>query len=277
MKPSSAISVPPMSATIRRGTFVAALTITTAFNGFFDPAADSPWLSPFLDHTILWVCLGIGAYHLAHDRRLVRFQDLAFAIPALVCATSLSPMMVWIGLAATLCCFLLHSPSRRFRVGLMLSLAVALREPVIAVIGYAVGDYLLNADQAVMAAIRPPFFYAADFFGATTFQHKTQIVLVWGCSSVNNVSLALLLWSATTYTIVPRAPLRIWGFGLLLGGIVVAINVVRLAMMSIDLEHYRSIHDDPAGGIFRLAVLASIFLITTLSTSYALRLDIQRR
>ena len=277
MKLSTVTRAAPMSATVRRGTFVAALTITTAYNGFFDPTADSPWLSPFLDQTILWVCLGIGAYHLAHDRRSVRVQDLAIAVPALVCATALSPMMVWIGLAATLCCFLLHAPNRRFRVGLLLSLAVALREPGIGLIGYTVGDHLLNADQAVMAAVSPLVFYAADFFGATAFHDKTQIVLVWGCTSVNNVSLALLLWSATTYTIVPRAPLRIWGFGLLLGGIVVTINVVRLALMSIDLEHYRSIHDDPASSIFRLAVLVSIFVITTLSTSYALRFDIQRR
>jgi len=277
MKLSTVTSAVPMSATVRRGTFVAALTITTAYNGFFDPAADSPWLSPFLDQTILWVCLGIGAYHLAHDRRLVRFQDLLFAVPALVCATALSPMMVWIGLATTLCCFSVHTPSRRFRVGLLLSLAVALREPVIGLIGYTVGDHLLNADQAFMAAVSPLLFYVAEIFGATTFQDKTQIVLVWGCTSVNNVSLALLLWSATTYTIVPRAPFRIWVFGLLLGGMVVTINVIRLAMMSIDLEHYRSIHDDPAWGIFRLAVLVSIFLITTLSISYALRFDIQRR
>jgi hypothetical protein len=277
MKLGTVTSEAPTSATVRRGTFVAALTLLTAYNGFFDPAADSPWLSPFLDHTILWVCLGIGAYHLANDRRLVRFQDLVLATPALVCAAALSPMIVWMGLSATLCCFLFDTPSRRFRVGLLLSLAVALHEPGIGLIGYTVGDHLLDADQAVMATISPLLFYAADFFGTNSFQNKTEIVLVWGCTSVNNVSLALLLWSATTYTIAPRAPFRIWGFGLLLGGIVVTINVIRLVMMSIDLEHYRSIHDDPAGSVFRLAVLVSIFLITILSINYALRFDIQRR
>ncbi len=276
MKLSSAIGVIAMPATLGRGAFVAALTITTAFNGFFDPAADLRWISPFLDHTILWMCLGIATYHLVGDKRSVGYLDIAFAAPALIGATALSPMMVWLGLAITLCCFVLRGADRQFRIGVMISLAVALHEPAIDLIAYTVGDHLLNIDQMVMTAISPLIFHAAEFFGAITLQEKPQLVLVWGCSSVNNVSLALLLWSATTYTIVPRVPLRIWGFGLFLGGLVVAINIARLAMMGIDLEHYRSIHDEPTGSVFRLAVLASIFLITTLSTRYALRLENQR-
>ena len=74
----------------------------------------------------------------------------------------------------------------------------------------------------------------------------------------------------------PQVPLRIWGYGLLLAAVVVVINVARLLIMSIDLEHYRLIHDDPTSNTFRLAILVSILLITAISISHASRINNQR-
>jgi len=218
----------------------------------------------------------MGAYHLTSDARCVSLRDLSFAMPALLGSVALSSTIGWIGLVVTLCLCLFGSISGKFRSGALICVAAALHEPVIQFIGYAIGDQLLNFDQVMLSVCAPLMFAVIHFFGVATDATNTQLLLVWGCSSLNNVSLALLLWSTILYTVVRRVPFRIWGYGLLLAAVVVTINITRLLIMSIDLEHYRLIHDDPTGNVFRLAVLASVFIITAISASHAPRLNNQR-
>lgn len=262
--------------TISRGAFLATLTVTATFNSLFDPAAANPWIDPFLGHSILWICLGIGAYHLTSDHRCVTLKDLAMAMPALLGSAALSSTIGWFGLAVTLCCFILRSTSGQFRIGALICVAAALHEPVIQFIGYAIGDKLLTLDHAMLSATSPLMRSMIQFFGGATDATSTPLLLVWGCTSLNNVSLALLLWSTMVYTVIPQVPLRIWAYGLLLAAMMVLINVGRLLVMSIDLDHYRLIHDDPTGNTFRLVTLISILLIIAISTSHASRINNQR-
>ena len=262
--------------TFSRGAFLASLTITSVYNTLFDPTAANPWSDPFLGHSILWVCLGIGACHLTSDHRCVTLKDLAMAIPALLGSIALSSTIGWFGLAVTLFCFISRSTSGQFRTGALICVAAALHEPVIQFVGYTIGDRLLSLDQAMLSATMPLMRSMIPFFGVATDASSTPLLLVWGCTSLNNVSLALLLWSTIVYTVIHQVPPRIWAYGLLLAAMMVVINVGRLLVMSIDIDHYRLLHDDPTGNTFRLVTLISILLIIAISTSHASRINNQR-
>jgi hypothetical protein len=70
--------------TISRVGFLAVVVVTASFNSLCDLAVANTIMGQFWGHSILWVCLGIGTYHLTSDYRCVSLKNLSFGMPTLL-------------------------------------------------------------------------------------------------------------------------------------------------------------------------------------------------
>lgn len=84
-------------------------------------------------------------------------------------------------------------------------------------------------------------------------------VLAEGCTSVQNASLALMLWMAIARTFRPKTQLRDLVVGVGVFGTVMAANLVRLALMAQDQQAFDLLHSE-AGFTVLNAIITGLAL-----------------
>jgi hypothetical protein len=91
-----------------------------------------------------------------------------------------------------------------------------------------------------------------------------SLVILPYCSSLANVSLALLAWVTISQWANHRWSSRDWQWCVLAGASVVAVNVTRMSLMGMSETHYRTIHSqwgDAAANVLILCVTMGFCLL----------------
>jgi hypothetical protein len=91
-----------------------------------------------------------------------------------------------------------------------------------------------------------------------------DLVILPYCSSLANVSLALLAWIAISQWFGHRWSIRDWQWCFLAAASVVAVNVTRMGLMGLSDTHYRSIHSQWGDSI-----TGAIILFVTVGICFA--------
>lgn len=218
----------------------------------------------FADNKVLWLCLAIAVWHLVRGAApAVGARDLAIALPALLLAALGGGIWPWIGLGGSLCLFLTLTPAGwgQARVGVLIALAAALHEIAVNVLGELSGDALLGIDAWIAGSVSNWIAPGIAVEGSALQQFDGHmLVLVWGCSSLSNLGDALLLlWALVSLGRGANASedgrARFVCCMLLLAGLTIALNAIRLALMAGSVETYAYLHGSDGAAWFRLGTL----------------------
>jgi hypothetical protein len=94
------------------------------------------------------------------------------------------------------------------------------------------------------------------------------LMILQGCASFGNASLALLCWVAITRSIRPRWKPSEWFTVLTIIVCVVGLNVMRMVLMAMGGPIYEAVHRTSGGTFFNLLILAVSMLISLIGVRH---------
>jgi hypothetical protein len=226
-------------------------------------AAAEALLFGLLDNKVLWLCLGVGLWHLLRSPSAALGNlDLIAAFPALLLSTIGGDVWPWMGLIPVL--LLAWSTGQKgARTGLLIILFAATHEIVVSILGALCGDLLLGLDAYIAGTVASWFLPGITVEGNALQQEGGHmLVLVWGCSSLSNLGDALLLFCALVSLYGSgTAPGNIRGrflwCMLMVAAATIAFNATRLALMAGSMDAYAYLHDGSGAAWFRIATLCA--------------------
>ena len=182
-----------------------------------------------------------------------------------------SAFMSWLMLAcyASYCAFISLKKGNRSRNACLIMLAISMRVPISDVCLKLSANSLLQFDA--MATLSLLQFLQADVIRQGNIiigSEGHELLIMTGCASFTNISLALLLW----FTIV-RSNVRHWSHNLSfyivpLTILVMGINISRLAMMASSKEDYFFYHDGLGADIINACILKTSLGIALLTIGF---------
>jgi len=92
--------------------------------------------------------------------------------------------------------------------------------------------------------------------------HSGTLAIFPACSSLANMSLAILCWVTVSEYVRHERRARDILWCMLACASVVAVNVVRISLMGLSLAHYELLHTPPAEAFFNVIIL---FLVVAIS------------
>ena len=97
-------------------------------------------------------------------------------------------------------------------------------------------------------------------------------MLVWGCSSLSYVGdMMLLCWAVSLFLAGKDEPVRgLWRPLVLVALITVALNSLRLALMTTDPQIYAFLHEGPGATAFRITILTGAVSVAWLQSNHAI-------
>lgn len=215
---------------------------------------------------IVWMALAIGIWRLWQDgaqpcrpREVwpLMIASLGFLVPL----ASIS----WIVLGAA--CFLaaVFSASTGASKGLAITGLAAVRDPVSKLLLDVFAEPLLTLDayasSILLNALGKPVEREGNIMSATA---DHALLIMSGCSSFTNLSLALLAWASILVGFsTPTWRLLLTG-GAILGTAVVFLNTIRLSLMALSVDSYRIVHDAWGADVFLL--LTSCLIVASVYT-----------
>ena len=209
---------------------------------------------------VLWLCLGVGLWHLVRvPSPVLGVSDLAAACPALLLSTVAGGIWPWLGLLPPL--LAVAVAENGVRTGPFILLLAVAHEIVVSVVGELSGDALLAIDARIAGFLAGWFLPGITVDGNALQQlDGHMLVLVWGCSSLSNLGDALLLFCALVSLCDADAGpaagrLRFTCYMLLLAASTIALNGVRLGLMASNAEIYAYLHEGTGAAWFRTANL----------------------
>lgn len=225
-----------------------------------DTIASSGWGTAILDglgHSwAMWIAsaLGIALSLRAEPTRATR-SDLAVGAGCLLLIAL--PVKELGAVAAT-----------AIAIWFLIRPGVPVRMAGASVIMIAVAVNLLWTPAAMLVLARPLAFVDAHLVGlmAATPAHGNMVgfvhgdggmVIVAGCTSVANASLALLMWIAIARSVRPQSRPGDILIGAAIFLTVVAINVGRLALMAQDKQTFELVHGPVGAAICNLLITAA--------------------
>jgi len=215
------------------------------------------------NNKVLWLCLGVGLWHLTRAPvAALGVRGLFAAGPALVLSAAggswpwlgLAPVLLWAWLA------LVDDESRR---GLLIVLLAGAHEIIVGLAGEICGDTLLGVDAWLSSALAAWFLPGLLAQGnALQLSEGHMLVLVWGCGSLSNLGDALLLFCALVSLYRPAATPgpgrgRVLCCMLLLMLSTIALNAVRLGLMASGKDAYAYLHGGDGATWFRVVSLGA--------------------
>jgi hypothetical protein len=225
------------------------------------------------------------------------FQFMAwYVILRLLGSSDLVPTARWRDfLVTTALCLLVFLPTSRMiwvaAVGIAIYLSI-----------YNRGEPKLHAAGIVLAALSVQEFWGHIFFNLVAFpflRAETAVVgtmielvragTVWqdniitgpsgygiviytGCSSFQNLSLAILCWVTVTKLRHQNWRTHDFVIGGVIGGTMILLNLARLYLMAWDIDLFHYWHDGRGAQIFAISASLTILLISLYGSSSAKRL-----
>ena len=198
-------------------------------------------LNTFDISLFVWIGGGLAIrYVLGGNSRQANRPDLLIAGVSMFASALPVPYVSWLGLAALSIYLILESPDcSSTRRGSYIMLAVTVPVFWSRMLFAALSDPILTFDAILVSMIT-----GTDRLG-NTVQLADGSGYLWiaaGCSSLTNVSSAILCWVLFTQTSNRRV--NTIGFGVLACLAVVCINVSRIALIGLHPELYNLIHGD---------------------------------
>lgn len=204
---------------------------------------------------ILWIAQGVAvAAVLGHDAatRLDR-ADVAVALAAALLIAAPVPQAAMVAQTLLAAWLFLRGDPETVRAAALAGVATlpALWGPLILAV---FADAVLAVDAILVAALT-----MAETAGNTVVMADgAALKIARACSSLSNISLALLCWALFVHIHDRRyGPYR-FQWAAVVAAPVVAINVVRMAAIAWRPEHYDLIHGDMGNAVFGAATLAAI-------------------
>lgn len=258
---------------VRQSTFDLLVLLMVSANALAGPAMVTVevlgWLAAatglFGTSTVVWIALSLAANRLCMNRALSpvsRLQLLFVILAALGCLLP-SAQVAW---SVGALYFLARTVAQRrqglrISTGNLIALAVCIRVPATWVLTTLLAEPLLAVDavlSGLLASLVAPIQSIDGNIIVNASGHK--LFVMTGCSSLNNLSLALLFWFAMTRGLLPDGvrPPR-WHLPVL-ASLVIGMNVFRLSAMSLTPAAYGWLHDgfgaDVVLGLTALTVAA---------------------
>ena len=221
----------------------------------------------------VWVALILALVGL-HARGHVPLtgRDLALAGTALLGLTIPSATISWLVVAAYALALVFDTrldPTQR--TAALILAVTALRAPLISAAMNLLNEPLLAFDAVLAASALAPFMEGVYAEGNLLLgPDGARLVILTSCSSLANLSYALLFWFAVSRTLMPRMERRAWLAGAVIACALVIQNVARLALMATSDAGYEIIHGPSGRLFFELLMLFMVTGITLLGVRDAL-------
>ena len=92
-----------------------------------------------------------------------------------------------------------------------------------------------------------------------------------GCSSVHNISLAIVLWCTAVALFDLRIDARLIAFGVAMIVLMFGLNILRLSLIGLFPEHFEFLHSGDGAVVFGWVGLIGMAILAGLGTHDALR------
>jgi hypothetical protein len=195
---------------------------------------------------------------------------VTFLILILLCIPStIASWLVLAGFAAY-CSFFVTKPHTKMRNASFIMLALSLRVPVSDVFLKLSADSLLQFDAFATLSV-------VQLIDESILRHGNilvgpqghELLIMTGCASFTNISLAILLWFAVvrSYSLKWTASLNLHIIPLCI--FVMGLNIFRLSMMSLSIEKYHFYHDELGADIINSAILVVALILSIISVHIA--------
>jgi hypothetical protein len=250
---------------VRRGEFFAGLFVLGFSNGIFERITgaiekepiENAILGTFGISVLVWVACFIAVSLLLRQpaERLTR-NDLILGAAVTAAVLVPSAKASWIALTGLglygLRCFEAGSPARRTA---FVILAVTVPMFWSRLLFAMLSDFFLQADAILVSLI-----VGTERIGNTVpFPDNSGYLLIYPpCSSLADVSLAVLGWALFTQALTRRLSLKDVWWCLAACSAVIAINVTRIALMGLYPDHLELIHHGVGAGVASFLALAAI-------------------
>jgi hypothetical protein len=218
---------------------------------------------PYMAWYAIFRLLATGDPALAAGRR-------DFFVSILFCLLVLLPTsrMIWVaalGIGAYLIVFSSGDPKLR-AAGIVLG-ALAVQQFWGHVFFDLIASPLLRAETAVVGTvldITHPGTVWHD--NVVTRPNGYGIILFGDCSSFHNLSLALLCWTALTSLRLDHWQSRAIIGAVLVGGVMILLNFIRIYLMALNIDYYYYWHDQAGAEIFGVGASLAVLLISLYCT-----------
>ncbi len=200
--------------------------------------------------------------------------DSIIAVVAMTMLVIPSAFVSWLALAffSIYCAFFANKNAPLGRNASLIMTAVSMRIPISDICLKISADALLKFDAlATLSFLKMLGIQASRQGNIIIGAEGHELLIMTGCASFTNISLALLLW----FTIL-RANIKTWHSGLTLCvapliALVVGINVFRLSMMARSKELYFFYHDGLGADIISALILLTSIAMALLCLSFERR------
>jgi exosortase/archaeosortase family protein len=268
LKAGGAIAAPffaNIGRSVRRGEFFAGLFILGFSNGIFERIArmiadipiENAILATFGISVLVWVaCFIAVSLLLRQPPEPVTRNDLILGVAVTVAVLIPSAKVSWIALTGLglygLRCFEAGGPARR---AAFVILAVTVPMFWSRLVFAMLSDLILQADAILVSLI-----VGTERVGNTVgfADNSAYLIILPPCSSLADVSLAVLGWALFTQALTRRPSLKDVGWCLAACAAVIVINVTRIALMGLHREHFELIHGAVGAGVASFLALVAI-------------------
>lgn len=210
------------------------------------------WQDALLDafgiSLIIWLAIGIGLWRLATSTSSAPPRGKDWGIVSLSASLMLVPIanVAWVATAILLGWWLMTGvrANSGAAAGVTILLALSLREPMTVIaLGLLAGPMLTFDAQLAGTLLGLVFPNVATSGNVILGPDEHRLLILTGCTSYTNLSIALLGWFAVVRGFGSdwRGDL-VW-HGVFLAIAVIGINVIRLALMGVSPEYYALFHD----------------------------------
>lgn len=256
---------------LSRGELFAGLLLLGCANGLFGRAIQSVHRLGWMDATVstfdisvivLGACFA-GLSLLLSDRTgNVRPADLAVAAAVLLMIALPIGAASWLAITMlSLYIVRLGQPSDSQRRGAMIMFAVTVPMLWSRLIFDLFAKFILSVDAALVGWVLGTH-RAGNMVEFA--DHSGTLAIFPACSSLANVSLALLCWVTVSQSLRHKwRPQDIFWCALTCSS-VVAVNVIRISLMGVSPSYYRMIHEPIAEGVVGVVMLTLIVGISLL-------------
>jgi len=238
-----------------------------------DAVSEAGWLAAAMNlfgvSAVVWIAFALAALRLGHDPHDAQVSVWPALLVGLACLIP-SAQLAWAAGALWFGGRIAQSrfSSGELQAGHLIALALCARTPVTWLMMTLLAEPLLQVDAVLagwLATLMTPIAGVESNIVVNASGHR--LFVMTGCSSWNNLSLALLFWFAMTRGLLTRDQLPPWWHGVAVGASVVLINTVRLAVMAVSAEYYAWLHDGSGADV----VLAVTALVVAAATFFSLR------
>jgi exosortase/archaeosortase family protein len=250
---------------VRRGEFFAGLFILGFANGIFEriisAIAEGTIPNAILGtlgiSVLVWVaCFIAVSLLLRQPPEPVTRNDLILGMAITAAMLVPSAKVSWIALTGLglygLRCFERGTPARR---AAFVILAVTVPMFWSRLVFAMLSDLILQADAILISLI-----VGTERVGNTIgfADNSGYLFILPPCSSLANVSLAVLGWALFTQAFAHRPPLKDVWWCLAACSAVIVINVTRIALMGLYPEHFELLHGAAGAGVASFLTLVAI-------------------